>query len=43
MTALEEILKKIKAKITLGLPLTERERLLCGRYMENRNDIRQLV
>ncbi len=42
MTALEEILQKIKAKITLGLPLTEREAAMWTLYGE-RNDIRKSV
>ncbi len=32
MTALEEILKKIETKITLGLPLTEREAAMWALY-----------
>lgn len=32
MTALEEILKKIKAKIILGIPLTEREAAMWTLY-----------
>lgn len=36
MTVLEEILKKIKSKITLGLPLTEREAAMWALYGEQK-------
>ncbi len=36
MTALEEILKKIEAKINLGIPLTEREAAMWTLYEDRK-------